>query len=310
MNGVEDKSRCRKKKPFCIRILLTLISILKHKYSHRAFLIAVFFLIIMFAGYNYISASSNISASYDSVLSILQNLYTLNNKCINHPQIICDESSISAYQQYLSSIDKHIDETYSSLKQIVDDMDNNKKGLFDANTITFLVSFGLAGIIALFLDNDRRTTDKLKEMNSLKTQLKTLSKEYDQKLIDFKEDIGEKQKVIQLINNFQMIHLIAIQISIEISKNPIEENGPINEYCRTIDVEIAHIIHSLNKGEYNNIPVDIKPHIFSEMLKIQGLISSSNIVQEGLILVPLISCQQNLQELINRISIFKLEITT
>ena len=310
MSDLEDKSKIREKKPFCIRILKTLISILKYKYSHKSFLVAILFMIIVLAGYNFVSASSNISASYDAVLSTLHNLDTLNSKYINHSQIICDESSVIAYQQSLSTLDKHISESYSSIKQIINEMDKNRKGLFDANTITFLVSFGLAGIIALFLDNDRRTTDKIKEMNELKVQINNIARDYDQKLIGFQEDINDKQKVIQLINTFQKIQLIAIQVNIEISKSSIDVNGPLNEYCRNIDREIEHIIHSLNKGEYNNIPVKYKPHILSEMMIIKALISSSNIVQENFKIVSLTSCQQNLQTLINRIDIFKLEINT
>lgn len=308
MSGLEEKSKVREKRHFCIRVIKVLICLLKYKYSHKGFLIAIHFMIIVLAGYNFVSASSNITTSYEAVLSTLDNLNTLNSKYIKHPQIISDEASVIAYQQSLSRLDEHISESYSSIKQIIDDMDKNKKGLFDANTITFLVSFGLAGIIALFLDNDRRTTDKIKEMNELKNHFKNMARDYDQKLNDFHEDVNEKQKVIQLMNNFQKIQLIAIQVFIEISKDPIDLNGPLNEYCRNIDKEIGHIIHSLNKGEYNDIPVNYKPHILNEMLRIQALISSSNIVQKNSKIVSLNSCQQTLDTLINRINIFKLEI--
>lgn len=287
-------------------ILPVLKKCIKYFRDHRWFLIGITFLILVFAGCNYIHINSNINHNYEAALNILERVDSLS-------RLQAFYVSSDVFIEKFDSLTNKPMESFASfgysseitaLRQILYDMSTNKKGIFDSNVITFLISFVLVGLIAIFFENDRKIADKIKEISEHRMRMSKEVSGYQGQLNLYQESAIEDQQIAQFINNIQTIQLIAIQINIELTRTEVNLAGPINEYARMIDTETEQLIQTLNSGLVHTLSILHKDIILNMLNKVMTYVSSDNIVNvesQVIISKALLSTQQHLYELYQRI---------
>lgn len=289
------------------------------------------FLILLVAGRNYVSINSNIKSDYQSALSIIYRLDSISfeETFSSMPGNIKDSIRINPNGMEITA--KSLNEAIHSLRQVMYEIESNKKGVLDSNAITFLVSFVFVVLTAIFWGNDKKFTDAIKEIEKHRLQLEEkvkikiqemaahaiqmeqiIAHNEKQWILFQRNDLG-KQKFSQFIINIQTIHLIAVQLNIELSRTNMDLKGPVNEYARMIDNEITELIKFLNEGFLYSISEAHKYLILDKLRRIEGYISSENVfnpANPSVISRALISAQQHLQELCEKIAALAVQSKT
>lgn len=293
--------------------------------NHRYLLIGVTFAILFLAGCNHLYITWNVNRDYKSVLSVLNrwdSVYKSDSSFVfsSNLNVKTDSGNISPEVKRIS------EETPHTLRQILYEIESNKKGLFDSNVITFLISFVLVGLIAIFFENDKKITDRMKGMEVMRFQIKQEIDEkigemdtfwneaeikvssYEKKLNLFKQSTSEDQRITWFMNNIQTIQLIAIHFYIELSRKNKDIDSSVNEYARMIDTEIESLISDLNRGRLCSISSHHKEIILNMLDKIQTYLSFDHIADsesKPVVLRTLLLTQQHLQDLYERIVLLK-----
>lgn len=274
--------------------------------NHRWLQIGFTFFILVGAAWNYSDTNSCIKDQYCFASNILAKLDTLSRENITDTTYNLSKISKDSIQNTLfesSPSTKMFHDATHIFEKILYEMEMSKKKIFDSNTITFLISFVLVGLIAIFFENDKKVTDKIKEIDQLHKSIekKILSSQIH--LNEFQKKIKEDQQIIQFINDLQSIRLISIQIYLELVQPTINLEGPLNEYARIIDSEIENLIHVLNSGSLNCIAPNRKETLLKILNKIITFVSSDNLLNpdENAVPITLRTAQSHLQELYQRI---------
>lgn len=283
--------------------------------DHKRILVGVSFVILLVACGNFIYINTNIKHNYKSSLLILQKLDSLSSASVTRV-LKKTSTELSDTSSTISQIHQQADlpkEALIALRGIIDDMNTNKKGVFDSNTLTFLISFVLMGLIAIFLEVNKKVSDKISEFEQIAKKIKQSFQEESenmkksnhssqQQLDNFKKNYQADTEITLLIIKMQTIQLIAIQINIELTCKSLNLNGPLNEYARMIDNEVNDMIKKLNTGVYHYLSNRYKEKVLKILDKITALISPGNIIDKAKITpITLNSAYLHLQQLYERI---------
>ncbi len=217
----------------------------------------------------------------------------------NDSTLLADEVKVMPDSVDVKQVLSDLDSKHNGIKETIDEMHKQASFLFDANTITFLVSFALALLFTALLSMQDKVTQQMKAINDTKSDIlkfKDESKRLMDKVINdtesnlssFRDETKRSVDIVvqeaQRQHDFQRMHISVCQIY----------NGMIT------------LINSLVMGN-NIVSNDMMPLIYLMDREVKSLLKVNSSNQSAIELLDKRELIELLYDCINNLNVDKLK---